>query len=325
MNSKRLIALNLALVLLFCVLSMNAIAAVTGITFPLIAGYGGVSQDFTVTEVGDYVFLLVRSAKVSSSDIDMLRIFDSDRDIATLTSLSKLSSNDYTLEFRYDNLKQGDYTLTANANPPLWPNSASYASLELYSWQEGGPLTYGVTVVPFGNKRTFPQMPSNYNNAELAREFTIINTGSGAIDDLEIELVSPYFEMTPQRVSLNTFNRGAATTVSIRPRAGLTASALPYIGRLDVYGKDGSGAYVRAPLIDLSFTVVDNWRYGDLTGNGVVNNTDLVMLMRLLAGSSAPDIYNYSAADVNGDGIVNYADLTHFLKHFAQPGFVLGP
>ncbi|MCL1819849.1 MAG: dockerin type I domain-containing protein [Oscillospiraceae bacterium] len=67
----------------------------------------------------------------------------------------------------------------------------------------------------------------------------------------------------------------------------------------------------------------DNFIYGDLNRDGVVNNADLILLLRYFA---QPNIaIDIAAADVNGDGVVNNADLILLLRFFSQPGIVLGP
>ncbi len=64
--------------------------------------------------------------------------------------------------------------------------------------------------------------------------------------------------------------------------------------------------------------------YGDVDGNGVVNDWDEVVLMRWLAEWEGVTI-NEANADVNGDGIVDDWDQIHLARYFADWDVVLGP
>jgi len=66
-----------------------------------------------------------------------------------------------------------------------------------------------------------------------------------------------------------------------------------------------------------------NFIYGDVTGDGVVNNADLLRMMRYFALDGIT--LDLNAADVTADGIVNNADLLRMMRYFAQDGIVLGP
>ena len=58
--------------------------------------------------------------------------------------------------------------------------------------------------------------------------------------------------------------------------------------------------------------------YGpDLNGDGVVNFTDLSMMLTVLNGWNAPSAW-VQAADVNGDGVIDFHDLNAVLMHFGQ-------
>ena len=55
---------------------------------------------------------------------------------------------------------------------------------------------------------------------------------------------------------------------------------------------------------------------GDLNNDSFINNTDMILLRRLLAGWTVTVIE--PAGDVNGDGIVNTRDIMHFARYLAE-------
>jgi uncharacterized repeat protein (TIGR02543 family) len=75
-------------------------------------------------------------------------------------------------------------------------------------------------------------------------------------------------------------------------------------------------------------TVTANWTsgilYGDLNGDGVIDNADLILMIRYINTGDSTGI-DLATVDVNGDGVRNDDDLTLFLRYFARPGIVLGP
>jgi alpha-tubulin suppressor-like RCC1 family protein len=98
------------------------------------------------------------------------------------------------------------------------------------------------------------------------------------------------------------------------------------------------GTFANAENINTTFTMPDNATtitanfiytgeytvlYGDINNDGLVNNADLILMLRYFA---QPGIeINLVVADVNGDGVVNNADLVLLMMYFAQPGIILGP
>ena len=71
------------------------------------------------------------------------------------------------------------------------------------------------------------------------------------------------------------------------------------------------------------YVTILNFIYGDVTGDGIVNNADLLRMMRYFALDGIS--LDLNAADVTADGIVNNADLLRMMRYFAQDGIVLGP
>lgn len=92
-----------------------------------------------------------------------------------------------------------------------------------------------------------------------------------------------------------------------------------------------SGAIIDNDLNPLSVEIVDgsimvlDYTPGDLNGDGVVNTTDAVMLMRYIAGGYSITI-NEAAADVNDDGKINTTDVVYITRYTAGGyGIVLKP
>jgi|GEM_PF-6976254 len=150
--------------------------------------------------------------------------------------------------------------------------------------------------------------------------FTVSNDGNDTLTGLTASLSNTYFEIVqnlPESISY-----GDSGTISIRPVSGLAPSDTPYTATLSITGDNDIELSVT-----LSFTVdeidLENLILGDLNGDGVVNSTDLIIMLRFFSQPNTQVIL--AAADVNDDGEVDMADLILFLRFFAQPGIVLGP
>lgn len=92
-----------------------------------------------------------------------------------------------------------------------------------------------------------------------------------------------------------------------------------------------SGAIIDNDLNPLSVEIVNGsimvleYKPGDLNGDRVVNTTDVVMLMRYIAGGYSV-IINEAAADVNGDGMINTTDVVYIMRYIAGGyGIILKP
>ena len=86
---------------------------------------------------------------------------------------------------------------------------------------------------------------------------------------------------------------------------------------------DGSYVDIVPRLEVVPQTVLPDVILGDLTGDGTVGMTDLILMKRFFAGHDV-DI-NLAAADINGDGVVDMTDLILFMRYFTVPGTTLGP
>lgn len=84
-----------------------------------------------------------------------------------------------------------------------------------------------------------------------------------------------------------------------------------------IYDKDFND--VNFEIINGEVTIAD-FIYGDLNGDGKVNQHDRTVLSRHLAGwdSYEKDTFNYFAADLNGDGKVNQHDRTILSRFIAK-------
>ena len=121
----------------------------------------------------------------------------------------------------------------------------------------------------------------------------------------------------------------AGTTVSVRAEAdngytfaGWTSSNGGQFANANsmstTFTMPGNGATITA-----NFTYTGVALYGDLNGNGIVDMTDMIMMLRYFAQPGVT--VDMAAADVNGDGRVNNADLILFMKYFSRPNIALGP
>lgn len=55
---------------------------------------------------------------------------------------------------------------------------------------------------------------------------------------------------------------------------------------------------------------------GDLDSNSKLTATDLVVMKKILFGTTAPDSYQHSVADINGDGKINIFDMKRLIDKF---------
>jgi hypothetical protein len=79
-----------------------------------------------------------------------------------------------------------------------------------------------------------------YTTPPDAEQFTITNTGTAALVDVEAEITGDdgqYFEIT-SALSPDTIAYSGTATVSVRPRLGIPARAVPYEAALEITGDD---------------------------------------------------------------------------------------
>ena len=80
---------------------------------------------------------------------------------------------------------------------------------------------------------------------------------------------------------------------------------------------------------DADTTIHAKWnqplRYGDVNGDGVIDYSDVTLLLQYLASWNVGHIVNTNNADVNGDGRIEYSDVTLLLQYLAKWDVTLGP
>ena len=180
-------------------------------------------------------------------------------------------------------------------------------------------------------------LTANYVNdaATTNVTFTAIQIGgtSETADSTGIQIT---FSRAVTGLSINdiTVNNGTGTVVqgALSGTGSIyTVSLSSVITQGDVTVEIGDFGAFNVTTASQSVTVYKNTSssggggvvYGDLSGKGYVDNSDLILMLRLF---SQPDLaVNMAAADVNGDGVVDQADLILLLKYFTQPGIILGP
>lgn len=159
----------------------------------------------------------------------------------TITS----DSNTATISVRPKaGLTEGNYTdtLLFSANGM---SSIAYAPLNF----RVSRYTYSCTVSP--SSATFTSAFWGYDNATLARVFTVSNTGTGRLTGLTASLkegASSDFEISTA-LSSDSMDAGGTATVGIRPKAGLSVGS--HTDTLQITGDDGAAA-----AVSLSFTVL---------------------------------------------------------------------
>ena len=64
--------------------------------------------------------------------------------------------------------------------------------------------------------------------------------------------------------------------------------------------------------------------HGDVNGDGVIDYSDVTLLLQHLAKWDVGHIVNTNNADVNGDGVIDYSDVTLLLQYLAKWDVRLG-
>jgi hypothetical protein len=65
--------------------------------------------------------------------------------------------------------------------------------------------------------------------------------------------------------------------------------------------------------------------FGDVNGDGVINQADITLITRHLLGHDVDALINLEAADVNSDGVINQADITLITRFILGHEVTLGP
>ena len=58
-------------------------------------------------------------------------------------------------------------------------------------------------------------------------------------------------------------------------------------------------------------------KFGDITGDGVINARDKKMLFNHIAGTATLEDYDFAVGDVTGDGVINARDKKMIFNHIA--------
>ena len=98
--------------------------------------------------------------------------------------------------------------------------------------------------------------------------------------------------------------------------------SFPYVMYHNVDNPDGTstgGVNTTTPYTDLAIKVEGEAEYkpGDADGNGVVDSSDAVLVLRIYAGIEVPESTNMKAADADGNGVVDSSDAVKILRIYA--------
>lgn len=98
--------------------------------------------------------------------------------------------------------------------------------------------------------------------------------------------------------------------------------SFPYVMYHNVDNPDGTstaGVKTETPYTDLAIKVEGKMEYklGDADGNGVVDSSDAVLVLRIYAGLEVPESTNLKAADADGNGVVDSSDAVKILRIYA--------
>jgi hypothetical protein len=119
----------------------------------------------------------------------------------------------------------------------------------------------------------------------------------------------------------NTTANGVLVTLKLRVRAGFVASE-QFVNVEVVSCMNQSGSSVRHSVNNGRITVLNNEIiYGDVDGNGVIDDLDLLWFTQYLNGWN---VEIGQGADVNGDGIVDDLDLLILMQYLNGWDVVLG-
>lgn len=76
----------------------------------------------------------------------------------------------------------------------------------------------------------------------------------------------------------------------------------------------GAGSYTYIGVCYSPLTFIVDYIPGDVNGDGLVNITDVTLLIGWLLNNGIIDVGELPAADVNGDGLINITDVTRLIE-----------
>ena len=154
-NAKKIVALNLVMIMLLAVLPFNVIAAITGGNFPLAMVFdnlllNGGSQSFNVETPGEYTFRI----RLNTPNFDTGGLFQVSTPAGiAIQPISTNRINVYTIDLTFD-LEPGAHTIEWGAILP----AATAAGLRLFQGRSA-PQGFAVDVETVGNGNANPTWP----------------------------------------------------------------------------------------------------------------------------------------------------------------------
>jgi len=188
-----------------------------------------------------------------------------------------------------------DEVVTANANPVQQGAGSAYPVLTLFRGQTGGGFGGAVPIAPLG--------------ASSGLDVSLIDADNDG--DRDIVSVHPTSQADSEAVLIRIDTVESGDWLSIVDQKILPALAPVLCTRGDLDRVEGEDVFLvnqgQSSLVDGGTTPTTAIPYravksGDVNGDGLVNATDLALLLSAWGANNAD-------ADFNGDGIVNGADM----------------
>ena len=161
--------------------------------------------------------------------------------------------------------------------------------------------------VEYGKSAQAPENPirEGYTFTGWDKDF------SNIIADLDVYAL---YEINTYTVTFADWDGTVLKTEQVQHGSAATAPEAPTRAGYEFTGWDGEFAVITS---DITITA-QYFMYGDVSGDGVVNTADAVIILKLAAGSlQLNELPNFNAADANMDGSVNTADAVAILKYCA--------
>lgn len=172
-------------------------------------------------------------------------------------------------------------------------------------------LVDGCTVVFEGEKLKVTYTNSALKEGDMVIVFLLETADKKEITDDKVEL-----SITPTSSNIKYIDQGTAAA---------TATAGNGSVRFSVYPQNYTNAVVRIISVNAAGTLTDvnvaavklNYTLGDANGNGTVEISDAVRVLRYIVNSEHPEedgTFVEQAADMNGNGTVEVGDVVAILK-----------
>lgn len=172
-------------------------------------------------------------------------------------------------------------------------------------------LVEGCTVAFEGDKLNVTYTNSALKEGDMVIVFLLETADKKEITDDKVEL-----SITPTSSNIKYIDQGTAAA---------TATAGNGSVRFSVYPQNYTNAVVRIISVNAAGTLTDvnvaavklNYTLGDANGNGTVEISDAVRVLRYIVNSEHPEedgTFVEQAADMNGNGTVEVGDVVAILK-----------